>query len=72
MVGNQRVPESYCNFLFVNGAVIVPTFRSPSTDQAAMQLLSQLIPDRRIIPLDAYDLILGRGAFHCASQQQPS
>lgn len=72
LVGNQRVPESYCNFLFVNGAVIVPTFRSPSTDQTALQLLTQLIPDRRIIPLDAYDLILGRGAFHCASQQQPS
>ncbi len=70
-VGSQRVPESYCNFLFVNGAVLLPTFRSPATDRQAIELFEQLLPSHRIIPLDAYDLILGLGAFHCASQQQP-
>lgn len=70
-IGSQRVPESYCNFLFINGAVLVPTFRSPATDQAAIDLLTQLIPSRRIVPLDAYDLAWGLGALHCASQQQP-
>ena len=68
----RRVPESYCNFLIANGIVIVPTFRSADTDRAALRLFEQLMPDRRIIPLDAYDLIWGLGAFHCASQQQPA
>lgn len=71
-VNGQRVPESYCNFLIANGIVLVPTFRSPDTDKAAVHLLEQLMPEHRIIPLDAYDLIWGLGAFHCASQQQPS
>ena len=70
-VDGQRVPESYCNFLFANGCVIVPPFRSPASDQAAVQLFSELLPARKIIPLDSYDMILGLGSWHCASQQQP-
>ncbi|MCC6507983.1 MAG: agmatine deiminase family protein [Pirellulaceae bacterium] len=71
VLDGRRVPESYCNFLIANEIVIVPTFRSDATDRAALRLLEQLMPDRRIVPLDAYDLIWGLGAFHCASQQQP-
>ncbi len=70
-VDGKRVPESYCNFLIANEIVILPTFRSPPTDQYATKLLSELMPDRTVIPLDAYDFIWGLGAFHCASQQQP-
>ncbi len=65
------MPESYCNFLIANGIVIVPTFRSEATDTAALKLFEQLMPGHRVVPLDAYDLIWGLGAFHCASQQQP-
>ena len=71
-VDQKRVPESYCNFLFANGIVIVPTFQSDSTDRAAVRLFEQLLPDRKIVPLDATHLIWGLGAFHCASQQQPA
>ncbi len=71
IVDGQRVPESYCNFLFANGILLLPTFRSEPTDRAAIELLTQLLPGRKIVPLDAFDLIWGRGAFHCASQQQP-
>jgi agmatine deiminase len=70
-VDQKRVPESYCNFLFANGIVIVPTFQSDATDRAALRLFEQLLPDRKIVPLDATHLIWGLGAFHCASQQQP-
>ncbi len=72
IIDQHRVPESYCNFLFANGIVIVPTFRNDSTDQAALRLFEQLMPDRKVVPLDASDLIWGLGAFHCASQQQPA
>lgn len=70
-IRNQRLPESYCNFLFVNKAVILPTFRSRKTDEDAIRLMEQLLPNHRVIPMDAADLIYGLGAFHCASQQQP-
>lgn len=71
-IGDQRVPESYCNFLIANEIVIVPTFRHQPTDGRAIELLSSVFPTRKIIPLDAYDVSWGLGAFHCASQQQPA
>ncbi|MFO1062969.1 MAG: agmatine deiminase family protein [Pirellulales bacterium] len=72
LIDDARIPESYCNFLIANKIVIVPTFRSAATDQFALKTLAELMPDREIVPLDAYDLIWGLGAFHCASQQQPA
>lgn len=72
-VNDQRVPESYCNFLIVGGRrVIVPTFNSPDSDAFAIDLLGRLMPDFEIYPLDASKLAWGLGAFHCASQQQPT
>ncbi len=71
-IQKERVPESYCNFYFANGIVLVPTFGFRETDEDALHILRELLPDRQIIPLDANDLIWGRGAFHCATQQQPS
>ncbi len=68
----NRLPESYCNFLFVNGAVLVPTFGSHITDQASIELLARLLPSRKIVPVDSSDIIFGLGALHCASQQQPA
>lgn len=70
-IENHRVPESYCNFIFAKGALLVPTFRA-ATDAPAMELLAQLLPYRRIIPIDAYELAWGLGALHCLSQQQPA
>ncbi|MEM8735369.1 MAG: agmatine deiminase family protein [Planctomycetota bacterium] len=71
-VDHQRVPESYCNFVIANETVIVPTFRNERTDHEAIDLLGSLFPSRTMMPIDAHDLVWGLGAFHCASQQQPS
>lgn len=71
-VHGVRVPESYCNFYIANGIVLVPQFGFRETDQAAMAILGDLFPSQRMVPLDASELIYGRGAFHCATQQQPS
>ena len=71
-IDDARVPESYCNFLFAGGIVVLPTFRSPSTDAHAIDLLQGLLPTHRVVPLDAYDIAWGLGAFHCLSQQQPA
>ncbi len=71
-IQGERVPESYCNFYIANGIVVVPKFGFRETDEAATQTLRELMPDRTIIPIDASDLVWGRGAFHCVTQQQPA
>jgi agmatine deiminase len=68
----RRVPATYANFLIINGAVLVPTFRQPKRDAAACAILAACFPGREIIPIDCYHLIWGLGTLHCISQQQPA
>ena len=68
----RRVPASYANFLVINGAVLVPTFRQPSRDAAACEIIGGCFPGREIIPIDCFHLIWGLGTIHCISQQQPA
>lgn len=68
----QLVPASYANYLVINGAVLVPTFRQPGNDQRALAILAQCFPGREVIGIDCYHLIWGLGTLHCISQQQPA
>jgi len=70
--GEQRVPASYANFLILNGAVLVPTFRQRQGDAAACEVLADCFPKREIVPVDASAIIWGLGTLHCLSQQQPA
>ena len=67
----HRLPACYCNFYIVNGGIIVPLFNDPADDEA-MQILQTAFPGRRIVGVDAVDLVWGLGAFHCMTQQQPA
>jgi agmatine deiminase len=68
----QRVPASYANYLVINGAVLVPTFRQPGPDARALEIIGSCFPGREIIGIDCYHLIWGLGTLHCLSQQQPA
>jgi agmatine deiminase len=68
----RRVPATYANFLVINGAVLVPTFRQKKRDAEACAILGTCFPGREIIPIDCYHLIWGLGSLHCISQQQPA
>lgn len=68
----QRVPASYANFLIVNGAVLVPTFRQPGPDARALEIIGGCFPGREVVGVDCYHLIWGLGTLHCISQQQPA
>jgi agmatine deiminase len=68
----QRVPASYANFLIINGAVLVPTFRQPGPDARAVEIIGSCFPGREAIGIDCYHLIWGLGTLHCISQQQPA
>ncbi|RRJ97297.1 agmatine deiminase family protein [Opitutaceae bacterium TAV4] len=68
----QRVPASYANFLIINDAVLVPTFRQNKRDREACAIIATCFPNREIVPIDCYHLIWGLGTLHCISQQQPA
>lgn len=68
----ERLPASYANYLVINGAVLLPVFRQPKADGLAIEVLQGCFPGREIVPIDCVDLVLGLGALHCISQQQPA
>ena len=67
----QRLPATYVNFYFVNGALLVPTFRHRKNDRKALEILQAHLPRHQVIGIDCVELIWGLGAIHCLSQQQP-
>ncbi len=67
----QRLPATYMNFYFVNGALLVPTFGQPARDRQALSALQHVVPGRKVVGLDCRALIWGLGAIHCLTQQQP-
>jgi agmatine deiminase len=67
----QRLPATYVNFYFVNGALLVPTYRHKKNDKRAIQTLQQHLPKHKVIGIDCTELIWGLGAIHCLTQQQP-
>jgi len=67
----QILPASYANFYIANKIVLAPQF-SDRNDLEALRTLARLFPDREIIPIPCRDLVLGLGALHCMTQQQPS
>lgn len=68
---DQRLPASYANFYISNYGVIVPLYKCPQ-DQEAMDILSEIFTDRKVIGIDSTDIIWGLGSFHCLSQQEPA
>jgi len=66
----DRLAASYVNFLIVNKGVVVPVFNDEH-DQSALQQLSEIFPDRKIVGVYAREILLGGGNIHCITQQQP-
>ena len=66
----QRLPATYANFLVINGAVLVPTYKDPS-DELAIGIIAQAFPHREIIPIDCCALIKQHGSLHCVTMQLP-
>jgi len=67
----QRLPASYANFYVANEVVLLPVFNCDA-DKVAVDTMRNLFPQRRVVPIDCTDLVLGLGAIHCATQQQPA
>ena len=70
VIEGLRCPASYANFVFANGAALVPTFGT-AQDAEALAVLRELLPGRDVVGVPSGDLVLGLGALHCLSQQEP-
>jgi agmatine deiminase len=66
-----RCPASYANFYVANEVVLVPVFGAPS-DARALAILRELFPGREAIGIRCEDLVVGLGALHCVTQQEPA
>lgn len=66
----ERLPATYANFLIINGAVLVPTYRDPG-DGAALATIRQAFPGREVIGIDCLPLIQQHGSLHCVTMQLP-
>ncbi|MBQ3261179.1 agmatine deiminase [Candidatus Saccharibacteria bacterium] len=66
----DRLPASYINYYNCNGAIILPIFNDPH-DQAAINILQDCFPDRKVEPIYAREILLGGGDIHCITQQVP-
>lgn len=67
----NRLPATYANFLIINGAVLVPTYRVPQ-DEEALAIFEGIFPDREVIGIDCRPLILQHGSLHCVTMQYPA
>jgi agmatine deiminase len=66
----ERLPATYANFLIINNAVLVPTYRD-NNDDAALQAIRKAFPNREIIGIDCLPLIRQHGSLHCVTMQLP-
>jgi agmatine deiminase len=67
----ERLAGSYVNFYLANSTVVVPLLDS-RRDRHAMRTLARIFPERRIIGVQAREILLGGGNIHCITQQVPA
>ena len=65
------MPASYMNFYIANTTVVVPTY-GVAADDAAVAAIAKLFPKRKTVGIEGKSVVVGGGAFHCSTQQQPS
>ncbi|MDA3966952.1 MULTISPECIES: agmatine deiminase family protein [Helicobacter] len=67
---NHRLPATYANFLFINGALLLPIYNDKN-DENAISIMQNALPNHKIIPIDCSILIRQHGSLHCISMQFP-
>ena len=63
---DERLPATYANFLFVNGAVLVPTYGVKQDDEA-LEIFRETFPEREIVGINCFALIKQHGSLHCVT-----
>ncbi len=68
---NQRLPATYANFLFINGALLLPVY-GVEQDAQAIKVLTRALPNHKIIPINCATVIRQYGSLHCLTMQIPT
>ncbi len=68
---SHRLPATYANFLIINGAVLVPTYRDSERDNKALECVATAFPGREIIGIDCLPLLEQHGSLHCVTMHLP-
>lgn len=61
------IQPSYINFIFTNGAVIIPSFND-SADSEALSIFQKVFGDRKVIAFSSREIALGGGGLHCITK----
>lgn len=62
-----RLPASYVNFIFANGAIFVPIFGDENGDKKAIEIFKKIAKGREVVPIDLRVLIRQGGGLHCST-----
>ena len=65
----QILPASYMNYIYVNGGLIFPKYKS-SNDAVAKKYFESVYPDRKVIGIDCRTVIEEGGSLHCMSKHE--
>ena len=58
------------NFYIANDSIVVPQFGDAHDDQAAVEILEGLFPERKVEPVYARDILLGGGNIRTVSHSR--
>lgn len=67
----RRLPATYANFLLLNGTVLMPAYREPSRDAAAVAAAQAACPGWNVVTVDCSALVCQHGSLHCSTMQIP-
>lgn len=65
----KKLAATYANFIFINNALIVPTYNDKN-DDLVLQKLQKALPDKDVIGLDALVFVRQNGSLHCSCQNR--
>ncbi|MBM0637375.1 agmatine deiminase family protein [Campylobacter sp. VicNov18] len=65
----RRLGATYANFVFVNGALIVPFYKDEN-DAIVLKRLAKALPDYKLIGVDARVFLRQNGSLHCSCQNR--
>lgn len=65
----KRLGCTYTNFIFINGALIVPTYNDPM-DEVVLSRLKKALPNHDIIGVNSLVFVRQNGSLHCSSQNR--